>query len=794
MAQQFTVPTHSEDIGQQVQAVHPDLDPDSWVRPVPRMTIAGPPNDIIFDCPGSRALDYEATWYFLPAVPDFLICTRCFERHVRGSSIAAQFHSVRLSGKETDSKETDSSRDGAREGGNKCCFNTPRLTQDLMSQAKASGDLGPVEEYMARRVSIKTCPGTNRVRALDGFKWFDVASMTTTDDRPLPEIYKDVLVCEACYEDQVLGSSFAAKFGPVTRAQPGDQLWPCDFGATPFFGKAFRWFSQLENQKQIHHHQVGDVGSTTRHGLADTNWLELANMTSPRWRLPACDGFRKAVDPASRKWFRARQLPELFLCEACHLDEVKFTPLEAHFEPADVASKTGSAWMDAALGYATEGEFPPRVCQGKSRPILIALGIALRRRDAGVLVGDVIGPTILRSPVCTDQGLEDATSLAKLTGGKWYRLLASGPCGDNRDGDDNTSKFRICEACHACLARALGLERYWEAEEDAGGGRRLVCGLHPGAPRGSEYLARLDEAVDTGVWARFETYVRVWIDIPPCPRNLLHNNVKENSRARGRRKWYGWKDCLICAECFVKFCEPLAVRTAGATTTGGGRQQQRGHDVDDVAGRAGDLLSFLPMQNEHIGAAGETGIMCCMCSPRMRELFRAVVEEKLDRSVSVDDSNSVAATTTTATTAETALLEHSRIRHAVHARTIPRLRMIREVREMAMLQSLHSGMLGLMYQGAGAMQTISGTAADAGYLYGSSGGWGGTRRRTMRRARRCLSSPVPKGLAWSRGRRGHDGCEKVVGGVGGCGVMAYLGGRRDMFCFLASVCLLSWKP
>ncbi|KAH7029063.1 uncharacterized protein B0I36DRAFT_324978 [Microdochium trichocladiopsis] len=683
-----------------------NLDPESWIRPAPRMSTNSPPNSIIFDCPAPRTLEYEATWYFLPAVPDFLVCTRCHERYISGTIIASRFQSARLSGQEVDGKVN-----GVRGGGNRCRFNVPRLTRVLIPEVirKGGQNLGPIEEYMTRRLAMLECPGTNQVKNTAGIKWFSIKSMTTDEGLPLPDIFQYVVVCEACYEEQILGTRFASKLGSRKEPQPEDQTWLCDFGGFPIMTRALLRFSQQ------------DIADEQARGdsfvPSDKHWLDFTNLVGPRWRLPKCEGFRKAVEPTSRKWFRATQLHELVFCEPCYLDKIKLTPFEPHFEQVQDVSHTGLSWMDAALGYTTE-EVSLRACQASSRPMIITLNIALGREDLAMLIR--VARTILQSPVCTDQGLED-NKLNKITGGQWYRLAstAGGPGGEN--------KFRICEACHACLATSLCLDSYWQSEPPSlAEGQRFVCGLHTGAPRGKEFLTKLNEAIDTGVWARFENHVRVWIDIPPCPR-YSHDGT-------AGRRWFGWEDCLICPECWVLFCEPAISKAVKAGEQG--TREQQGTTLGLQGEEKGGRELGLPLHDKVVADAR----MCCMYSPRMRGMFLAVVQEKLgtasSQSRTVGQSASAhpgtAATISPAINdptlvspegpAEQALLAHARHRHAVYAQTIPQVQMIKQMREMQMMQSLHSGMMGLMYQGSSAIQSIAGN--NDGYSYGSSTlGW-----------------------------------------------------------------------
>jgi hypothetical protein len=140
------------------------------------------------------------------------------------------------------------------------------------------------------------------------------------------------------------------------------------------------------------------------------------------------------------------------------------------------------------------------------------------------------------------------------------------------------------------------------------------------------------------------------------------------------RRWYGWQDCLICPECYKHVCKDT-----------------RGALVFDV-------------ENEVI----EEQRMCCLYSPRMRGKW-AEAAAKGDA---------------------TELVEFSRYRHTVYARTVPQIKMLREMQQMQMMTAMSAGMASIMYQGAGSIQSISG--ATDGYQHGNSSiGWYDTENGAM---------------------------------------------------------------
>jgi len=65
----------------------------------PAMRQDGEANVVIYDCPGpSRVVDYTATWYHISDVPGFLVCTRCHAKHIANTAHEATFVETRSQG------------------------------------------------------------------------------------------------------------------------------------------------------------------------------------------------------------------------------------------------------------------------------------------------------------------------------------------------------------------------------------------------------------------------------------------------------------------------------------------------------------------------------------------------------------------------------------------------------------------------------------------------------------------------------------------------------------------------
>ncbi|KAF6794928.1 integral membrane protein, partial [Colletotrichum musicola] len=458
-----------------------DEDFHDWKRPVPTITHDGKPSGVIWECPEKRVIDYESDWYHLPDIPDFLVCTRCHERYLSQTPLSSSFECV--------------SRPTGR-----CRFNVPRVTRCLLPEYVKTKDAQPLKAFMASRLQIQDCHGEGGVNGAAGVKWFKV----------LDERLEGIVACEACYEDAVLGTSFAPHFATHDQAQPADATWACDV-CLPFLLRTLVKHSRLPQY----------------------TWDDWAQSAAKHVKLPKCDG--KPVEPTSRRWLRLRggRASGILYCERCYEESLAFTPLGLEFELVDVEpSRTGLGWMDVALGY-TNKEPQPMQCSAPSPPVLVATALARSRGDAGVLLE--AAELIAACPPCTEAGITD---------GAWYTLAGVGGC----DG------YMLCAACHAGYVRAWGLERLFQRVTGLDSSVAYLCSFQRTAPRWLGHMLKMQEGVETGAWARYEGWVRRFSGVPECARE----------EQVGGRRWYGWDDCTICPECWLTHCkEVLSAAPAG---------------------------------------------------------------------------------------------------------------------------------------------------------------------------------------------------------------------------------------
>jgi hypothetical protein len=248
---------------------------------VSRMRLSGDPDPALRVCPNKNSLDYSTTWYYLDAEPSFLICTRCYEKHIKASALASSFkHDTKPQGR--------------------CRFYVPRVSRFLWPTAKRTGDLEPLANYMKRRVSIPDCKQWDGVLGKDGIRWFGLVS-------------RDIeyfAACEACYEDVLLDSSFRDRFHPHPTVQGAGEKWICDLSAD----YARRAAEKFPLRKDI-----------------DNAWGEFMETLKKCFALPKCDG--QAVVATGSQWYRPKQrVEDLDFCETCFLNNFGMTSFESEFE------------------------------------------------------------------------------------------------------------------------------------------------------------------------------------------------------------------------------------------------------------------------------------------------------------------------------------------------------------------------------------------------------------------------------------------------------------------------------
>ncbi|KAL3305240.1 integral membrane protein [Colletotrichum asianum] len=348
---------------------HPSKSPedpalDGWRRavPIPVFSENGKPNDIMWDCPESRVVDYETDWYHLPDIPNFTICTCCYDMYLAATPLSDSFKRVRRPR-------------GA------CGLKAHRVTKVLIPQYLRTLDPQRLRDYMTKRLSIQDCHGVGGVKGTAGVKWF----------KPLDTRLNGFLSCEACFEEVILGTAFHHNWAPYDSTQAEDDVWACDI-CIPYIGRILINYSWTRT------------------------WEDWIQSTIKYLNLPRCEK-ELAVSQFSRKWVRLSggRVPNLKVCEKCFDENLASTPLGYEFEfiPVEPITKEPN-WMEVALGHRLQ-ESESWLCSVTNNfPLAAAISMAKDLKNIDALV--IAAETILANAPCTEKGTSQDT---------WY-TLASG--------------------------------------------------------------------------------------------------------------------------------------------------------------------------------------------------------------------------------------------------------------------------------------------------------------------------------------------------------------------------------
>ncbi|CRK42043.1 hypothetical protein BN1723_005242 [Verticillium longisporum] len=247
------------------------------------VTATHTPNLPLRICPQTRDVNYQTTWHNLRGYADFGICSWCFNKYIGSSQLTHEF-------------------DSEIKSGLTCRFNVPRITKSLWPDAKQTGKLGLLRDYISRRPSVPACTKAAGAVGADGVKWFGLAAGEL-----------GMVACEACHEDIVLGTAFAGRFCPLKQIQGASERWTCTISYT-YVSRALQILSRRKDQ--------------------NTAWTEVIEATRKRMALPICEG--KEINAIQCNWYRPKQsVADLDFCETCYLDQLAMTPYADDF--ADTA-------------------------------------------------------------------------------------------------------------------------------------------------------------------------------------------------------------------------------------------------------------------------------------------------------------------------------------------------------------------------------------------------------------------------------------------------------------------------
>ncbi|KAL1649433.1 hypothetical protein SLS58_001488 [Diplodia intermedia] len=418
---------------------------------------------VLYKCCHPATIDYaDIFWFHHVDVPDFRICGYCFEKHIRQTEFAHCFVG------KMESKELKPA----------CFFGAPRMLQQLWPQAVRARSIDQVVKYMKGRTQVTQCHGPKGVLGKDAthVRWFKMR------DGEVPHL----LICEACLEDQVIGTAFNDMFVPYLEPQGQEQQWSCDM-ALGYLRRAFA------------------------HALAVHNWSFFVTPAANRLTMPPC-AEANDVEAGSREWYTpTRRIDGVVICSACYHDNLALTPLEREFTPRPVdAASTSNPWSCDFSALGVKSGFEVSLLTSSPTPLHTAL------------------LTLASTGPCA------AGPLASRT---WYRLAA-----------DPGVDYDICPTCHAGLFAAFPSSQLSAllAPTTTPQPTRRACDFSPSSPRFLAYARRYLAAVNQpGAAPAYAAYVARVAGVPPCARRDPVRNGRWFLLGGA-----GAPDLVACADCY----------------------------------------------------------------------------------------------------------------------------------------------------------------------------------------------------------------------------------------------------
>lgn len=276
-------------------------------------------------------------------------------------------------------------------------------------------------------------------------------------------------------------------------------------------------------------------------------WLALARR---RTAAPECQGADVRAD--SRPWYTTRRPVQGFIiCETCYLSFVLGSGFEHEFVPEDLSANP-SAEVSCDMGI----------------PCVQIPWVAASGRGGFDVFHTAVSEVF-------------ASTIRVVSGGDAPLFYAIDPALD----------FDICERCCHGMFTPLGMAQFLQQRPP---GPR-ACDTCPGTARGTQYMLKVLEMLNTGVWTTFSAFVRKLASIPVCPgRKIIENG-----------RWYGWSRLKICPDCWENFASDTSLAS-----------QVQGRD---------ELVKDL--------------VICSLYSPRMRALWsEACVSGDLESLLQFADS------------------------------------------------------------------------------------------------------------------------------------------------------------
>ncbi|QUC20611.1 uncharacterized protein UV8b_04852 [Ustilaginoidea virens] len=517
----------------------------------------------------------------------------------------------------------------------------------------------------------------------------------------------DFLVCTKCHQDFIESTPLAGNFKRIL-AEPGSRSM-CRF-----------WYPRVKN-------------ILWKQALRRNSVEELCSFMKRRLQVPDCRGTAAVLGSEGIKWFspQDQEIPGFVACQACHEDRIMGTSFESRFVPNGDQGAEDQWTCDACLPYMSRAldklssrndwsgfvagstrrlQLP--TCEGRDSSATEGVWYALRRKlDDFFVCGTCYMDQLELTAFEAEFEAVNQAVYQSLGFDRWMDLLgqkrsckltssglAMGFALDAglRDGDFNgfwsaaqminklvpctpngivrgrwwtlaggCANFDICEACYVGIFKTNELDGFLQPRGTCEA--TLLCNFCPAAPRFLEFFKKLAEALDRSVFSYYTDYVTKFAHVAECP-GLDH---RENST------WWGYDQVLWCEECQLTFV---------AETSLGKEQLQ------------------------YAGASDARAQICQMWSPRMRGMWLDVCRageagprEELDHAL-------------------VKLKEFGERRLQVYLQTVPRIRFIRKMKEIRMMQAVHQGHLSVMYSGMNSLAAVSGTG-DGNWHGNSQLGW-----------------------------------------------------------------------
>ncbi|WAO86025.1 Hypothetical protein NCS54_00328000 [Fusarium falciforme] len=308
----------------------------------PRVHTPGPPQEHasgakpLSEC-SSAVTTTAQHWFFHPSVPEFTICAWCYVKHIYDTRFRDSFTKMYCDDKEQ----------------RRCRFASRRLKETLFPEAVKSGCLDECVAFMKKRITIKDCLEQTQI---EGDPWY------TTPDVP------NSTLCQACFEDDVSGTSFAKHY----QLQTVQGACFCDSAA---------WFLKRKFSEY----------------LKEDNWAKFAEEMSVRVTLPPCPRMED-IKANDRQWYKPKNGPSsLQACVTCYFDYFYRSEDEDLFE------------------QVSGGDFHTRCTMGQLNR-LIPMHQALADEDRSLFWKAAFA--IDKYPFCHKDGIK---------GGTWYTLPGDTP-------------------------------------------------------------------------------------------------------------------------------------------------------------------------------------------------------------------------------------------------------------------------------------------------------------------------------------------------------------------------------